>query len=240
MKLMAVDTATKSCSVAILERTAVIAEFATIDDQTHSTRLLPMVDMVLTAAGIKITDLDGLSVTVGPGSFTGLRIGLGTVKGLGWAIGKPVVGVSTLDALAHQADHAARLVCPILDARRGEVYAAVFHRKGEQSETLMEETAMPLIGLKEKIRERCVFVGNGAVTYRRDILQLFGDRAVFAPEGQHEIRASTVGRLAYRRFRNGWHDELSTLVPNYIRKSDARPAAAFKSMRREPLQRPFH
>jgi tRNA threonylcarbamoyladenosine biosynthesis protein TsaB len=203
-----------------------LVEITTTSDQTHSKRLLPMIDMALSAGGIGLREIDGFAVTIGPGSFTGLRIGVSTVKGLAWAVGKPVAGVSTLEALACQAGKAVDLICALLDARKGEVYAALFLAGGEAPVISMQATVLPPAALRDRIAERCLFVGDGALAYRREILDMFGDRAVFAPDGQHKVRAATVGALAYRRFRAERFDAALFLVPNYIRRSDAELASA--------------
>ena len=122
MKILAVDTATNSCSAAIVDDGIACAELTTVNNQTHSKHLLHMIDTVCDMSGLKITDMDGFAVTIGPGSFTGLRIGISTVKGLAWPLNKPVVGISSLDALAWQCIPAAYPICTLLDARKQEVY----------------------------------------------------------------------------------------------------------------------
>jgi len=125
MRILAVDTATKSCSVAIVEKESIIAETTLFIEQTHSKHLMKMIDTALNLSGLTVSELDGFAVTRGPGSFTGLRIGISSIKGFAMASGKPVVGVSSLDSLAMQCCFSPYLVSPLLDARKGEVYYAL-------------------------------------------------------------------------------------------------------------------
>jgi tRNA threonylcarbamoyladenosine biosynthesis protein TsaB len=122
MRVLAVDTATTSCSVAIVDKTSLLSEFTLYREQTHSKHLMDMIKAALRMSGLNFSDLDGFAVTRGPGSFTGLRIGISTIKGLAVVLEKPVVGVSSLEALALQVSYSRDLICPILDARKGEVY----------------------------------------------------------------------------------------------------------------------
>lgn len=122
MKILAVDTATKSCSVALTEDDAVLAETTTHSGQTHSRHLLNIVDAVIARAGLTLNQIDGFAVSIGPGSFTGLRIGISTVKGLAYGRGRPVVGVSSLEALSRQCPQTPQQICAMIDARKQEVY----------------------------------------------------------------------------------------------------------------------
>ena len=122
MIILAVDTATTSCSVAIIDKKCVLAEITLLREETHSKHLMDMIHTAIGFSGLKLSDLDGFAVVRGPGSFTGLRIGITTVKGLAAGLKKPLVGISSLEALAMQASHSPYLICPLLDARRGEVY----------------------------------------------------------------------------------------------------------------------
>ncbi len=118
MKILALDTATKSCSVALTENGRLCAELTTLKDQTHSKHVMDLIHSVFEISGVSISDVDGFAVTIGPGSFTGLRIGISTIKGLAHAVGKPIVGISSLKALAWQCTDQNFLICPLLDARK--------------------------------------------------------------------------------------------------------------------------
>jgi tRNA threonylcarbamoyladenosine biosynthesis protein TsaB len=221
MKILAVDTATKSCSVAIIDAGSLSAELTTQSDQTHSKHLMQRIDAVLGMADLSAVDLDGLAVTLGPGSFTGLRIGISTIKGLAYALDKPVVGISSLNALAWQCADRSFLICPLLDARKGEVYFATYRFDDGTLASKSTERATPPEVAVQNIKEPCVFIGSGAQVYRQNIIKALGDLAHFAPHSQNIIRASSVAFLSLKRFETSDTDELASLVPCYIRKSDA-------------------
>ena len=126
MKILAIDTATMSCSAAIVADGLLRAELNTVTNQTHSKHLMDMIHTVCDMSEIKIAEVDGFAVTIGPGSFTGLRIGISTIKGLAWSLNKPVVGVSSLDAIAWQCDLSPYPICSLLDARKHEVYYCLY------------------------------------------------------------------------------------------------------------------
>ncbi len=221
MKILALDTTTNSCSAAIVDDELVSAELTTVNNQTHSKHLMTMIDTVCAVAGVKIADMDGYAVTIGPGSFTGLRIGISTIKGLAWSLNKPVVGVSSLDALAWQCSPGNYLVCALLDARKHEVYCCRYRfQDGELKKEGAEQVVAPgeIIG---DIREPCVFVGSGAVMYKEQIAEKLGSFAHFAGWNQHTLRASSVAGLSLKRFVHRQTDDVALLVPQYIRKSDA-------------------
>ena len=164
MKILALDTATQSCSVAIIDNGSLLAELTRLNRRTHSRHLMDLIDMVCQMSDLKIGDVDGFAVTIGPGSFTGLRIGISTIKGLAFPLNKPVVGVSSLDALAWQCAQSAYLICPLLDARKKEVYACRYRFKNnELIKDGNEKVASPAEAVRG-IREPCIFVGNAAQT----------------------------------------------------------------------------
>ena len=215
MKILALDTATQSCSVAVTDEGSLSAELSIVKSQTHSKHLMELIHSVLEIAGFHPGDLDGLAVTIGPGSFTGLRIGISTVKGLAYALARPVVGISTLEALAWQCGQTSYLICPLLDARKGEVYGATYRfNKGQ----LIQKTgprAMVPEAVVEDIKSPCVFIGTGARLYRQDIVAVAKGLAHFVPEGQNMIRASSVAFLSMPRFEANDTDEVGGLVPHY-------------------------
>jgi tRNA threonylcarbamoyladenosine biosynthesis protein TsaB len=221
MKILAVDTATRSCSVAIVDQGSLLAEMTAVSGQTHSKHLMDMIHTVLQTANLAVSDVDGWAVSAGPGSFTGLRIGMSTIKGLAVASGKPVAGVSSLEVLAWQMLPCSDLICPMLDARKGQVYCARY-RLG--SGALVQELPVAVLSPADAVHdidEPCVFVGDGAQHYETVIVSSLGDRARIAHAGRHVIRASSVAWLSLERFESGDSEDLARLVPCYIRKSDA-------------------
>ena len=221
MKILAVDTATTGCSIAIVDNGVIRAELSTQNSQTHSKHLMTMIDTVCSMSGIKVAEMDGFAVTIGPGSFTGLRIGISTIKGLAWSQKKPVVGISSLEALAWQCAPVPYLICPLLDARKNEVYAGRFrYAAGELLKEEDELVSAPLAAIDD-IQEPCVFVGSGAALYRQEISKTLGELALFAGRRKDHIRASAIAELGLQRFGDHRADEAASLVPHYIRKSDA-------------------
>lgn len=221
MRILAVDTATRSCSVAVTDRESLLAEATYITQETHAKHLMEMIEAVLTLAGSSVADLDGFAVTRGPGSFTGLRIGISAVKGLAAASGKPIVGVSTLDVLVQQSGSDAGLICPFLDARRGEVYFSRYRIEGDALRREMDERVSSPEEAMDGIDEACIFAGNGADLYRDTIVNRLGGLARFAPEYRNTIRASSVALLSIPRFSAGDADDLPAFAPKYVRRSDA-------------------
>jgi tRNA threonylcarbamoyladenosine biosynthesis protein TsaB len=221
MKILAVDTATSGCSVALTDGEHLLAEINLVSTQTHSRHLVGMIVEACRLAGLAVGGMDAYAVVKGPGSFTGLRIGVSTVKGLAEAAGRPIVGVSSLQALAEQASASTPLVCPLIDARRGEVYFSTYRMiDGVLVERHLEDVLRP-DQILHSIDAPCTFVGNGAILYRSIIRDNLGDGAYFSLFSAHLIRASTVARLAWNRLRIGNNDEVTHFVPTYVRKSDA-------------------
>jgi tRNA threonylcarbamoyladenosine biosynthesis protein TsaB len=219
MRILAVDTATKSCSVAIVEKKSIIAETTLFIEQTHSKHLMEMIDTVLNLSGLTVSEVDGFAVTRGPGSFTGLRISISSIKGFALASGKPVVGVSSLDSLAMQCCFSSYLISPLLDARKGEVYFSRYRFENGYLKKEVEEQAISLGQAVCDINEPCLFVGDGAKIYQNKIKDQIGDLAHFAPPYQNTIWASTVANISMAKFETNDTDDNSLLTPNYIRKS---------------------
>ena len=182
---------------------------------------MDLINTVCSLANLKAGDVDGFAVTIGPGSFTGLRIGISTIKGLAFSLGKPVVGVSSLDALAWQCAQSAYLICPLLDARKKEVYACRYRFKNnELIKDDTEKVASPAEAVRG-IREPSIFVGNAVQLYRENISAELGELAHFAAWGQHTIRASSIAWLGMTGFYRQQTDDVALLIPQYIRKPDA-------------------
>jgi tRNA threonylcarbamoyladenosine biosynthesis protein TsaB len=221
MKILALDTATQSCSVAIVDDESLLAELTRVNSKTHSRHLMDLINTVCRIADLKAEDMDGFAVTIGPGSFTGLRIGISAIKGLAFSFGKPVVGVSSLDALAWQCAQSAYLICPLLDARKKEVYACRYRFKNnELKKDGTEKVASPAEAVRG-IREPSIFVGNAVQLYRENVSAELGELAHFAAWGQHSIRASSIAWLSMTGFYRQQTDDVALLIPQYIRKPDA-------------------
>jgi tRNA threonylcarbamoyladenosine biosynthesis protein TsaB len=220
MIILAVDTASKSCSVAIMSEHSILSEITIVTQKTHSRYLMEMIEFAIHRSGISKQDLDGYAVTKGPGSFTGLRIGISTMKGFSEATGKPIVGVSSLDALAVSFSFSAFPVCAMLDAKRGEVYYAWYHfTDGTMKKQKQDAVASPKF-ISADLETPCLLVGDGSEVYREVLMDQNRRDVFFSLPSQNMIRAAHVGYLGIEKIHN--HDTLDTvLIPHYIRKCDA-------------------
>jgi tRNA threonylcarbamoyladenosine biosynthesis protein TsaB len=222
MKILAVDTSTPVGSIALTEGALLKAQHILNISATHNQRLLPGIDRILEDTGWTLDDLDALAVSLGPGSFTGLRIGLSVIKGLAWARGKPMAGVPTLDALAANVPFVPYPICPVLDARKGEIYTALYRLNDEQ----VVEKFTPYMALKPEkladlISEKTVFVGDALLSYGDRLASRLGDRLLQAPPHLNVVHASSVAWLAWRMLQLGRHEDVSSCTPLYVRPSEA-------------------
>lgn len=216
------DTSTATGGIAALDGHTVRAVIHTTSGHTHARRLMGAVDATLTLAGMTMSDVDAFAVTTGPGSFTGLRIGIGAVKGFALATGRPVAAVSTLDALACQFPPFEGTVCPLLDARKGQVYTALYAcGKGENWEQTRPACVIdPAVWLK-RLELPCLFVGDGLHVYRPLIEAVFNGGARLAPANLNTPNACVVGWIGMEDLERGNGVDVAQLSPDYIRKSDA-------------------
>jgi tRNA threonylcarbamoyladenosine biosynthesis protein TsaB len=237
VRLLAVETSTRTGALALLDAGVVVAESRVNITVTHGERLMAAIDGVLRSARWQIADVEAFAVALGPGSFTGLRIGLSTVQGLAFATGRPVAGVPTLDALAWSLPYCAYPVCPILDARKNEVYAAVYRTLDGRLEVLQSARAVAPAALAEDLRDHVdgplVFLGDGVAPFAALLTDILGARARLAPAALRLPSAVTVGELGGRILGRGETMDPSALLPLYLRPSEAEVA-------RERRQRAGH
>ncbi len=222
MKVLGIDTSTASGSVGLIEDEETISEYLLNIPVTHSERLLGAIDFVLREARCRMEQVEGWVIALGPGSFTGLRIGVSTVKGLAFATGKPVAGVSTLDVLASQIAPTSYLICPILDARKKEVYTGFYRYREDVSPTRQSEyQAISPENLVSQIKEQTIFVGDGVRTYGDFIRNRLGSLAIFPSSPFHVPHGSMVAKLGMNLLKKGEHLNLPAFSPLYIRPSEA-------------------
>lgn len=222
MKILGIDTATMMGSIGLIDDEGVIAEYSLNISATHSERLMPAIDILLKDSGFSLNNIDGFSISIGPGSFTGLRIGLATVKGLAMGCNKPVAAVSTLEALAFNLSYAEYMVCPILDARKNEVYTAMFKSDGKGGmKRLVQDMAIDLQILLREYDEDIIFLGDAVDIYRERILDILKDRAHFAPKSRNMPSGASVAELGLKGLRDGRAADPANLAPFYIRRSEA-------------------
>ncbi|MDI7260969.1 MAG: tRNA (adenosine(37)-N6)-threonylcarbamoyltransferase complex dimerization subunit type 1 TsaB [Thermodesulfobacteriota bacterium] len=222
MKVLGIDTSTSCGSVGLVIDEQVVSEYLLNISVTHSERLLGAIEFVLREARCPMEDLDGWAISLGPGSFTGLRIGVSAIKGLAFATRKPVAGISTLDVLGSQISPTPHLICPILDARKKEVYTAFYrYEEGKLLKRLSPYQTMRPEDLIKKIDERTIFVGDGVKTYGDYIKKSLPSLSLFPPAPIHLPHGSTVARLGLELLIRGEYLDLSTFTPIYVRPSEA-------------------
>lgn len=197
MKLLVMDTSGPVCGVAVMEDEKVLCEYTAQNRNTHSANLMPMAEAALQSAGKTIGEMDAIAAVTGPGSFTGVRIGVATAKGLAHGAGIPCIPVDALEAMSISAGGFDGVICPIQDARAGQVYGAAF-RDGKR---MTADEPLKLEDFLEKILpfgERFLFLGDGVPVHREKILEILGEKAVFAPAHLNYLRPSAAGVLALR------------------------------------------
>jgi tRNA threonylcarbamoyladenosine biosynthesis protein TsaB len=236
MRVIGIDTASGAASVALVENGLLLSEKTdlscafTSDGLRRSSKnnraetLLPLIESVFESTGFSLQDITGFALSIGPGSFTGLRIGLSTVKGLayGWEI--PVVGVSTLFAYAARVTDYEGLICVLLDARKNQVYAAAFRKTADVVNRVTEDAVASAASVVEMVRglqgdSPCLFVGEGAVVYKHLLLELSG--GCLPETTNYPTVAAAVARLGEDRFRSNKIDDVGSLTPVYLRPSEA-------------------
>ena len=221
MKLLAIETSTMLGGVAIMDDYTLIAESRMNVKITHSERIMSMIDHALMRSGLNINDIDFFGVSIGPGSFTGLRVGLSTIKGLVYATGKKLVSVSTLEAFAWNVHFSSHQVCPLLDARKKEVYAGIFRWADEGFIRVTKEMVIRIENLLSEINCPTIFLGEGAIIYKESIENKLGNIAFFAHPQKMVPSPSNVAYLCMRKAKKGEFSDPVSLVPFYLRRSEA-------------------
>lgn len=224
MKILVLESSGLVASVALMEEDRLVCEFTMNHKKTHSQTLLPMVDEMLKITGYQKRELDAVAVSKGPGSFTGLRIGSATAKGLSQALAIPVVPVSSLKGLAANLYGTTDLICPIMDARRAQVYTGLFQYEGEYLMTRMEDQALAveqLIRILNDRGESVLFLGDGVPVYRKNLEDALRVPYRFAPAHLNRQRAGAVGMLAVQYYKEGKVETSRDHKPEYLRKSQA-------------------
>lgn len=233
MKILALDSSGMVASVALLTEQQLIGEYTINYKKTHSQTLLPMLEEVKQMTELNLDEIDAIAVAAGPGSFTGLRIGSATAKGLGLALGKPLIGVPTLEGLAYQFYGSADIICPIMDARRNQVYTGVYRflpceengRVTYTMETMLSQCAMDMKELIAWLNQhsdgRVMFLGDGVPVYEKQIEELLQKPYSFAPAHRNRQSAATLGVLAIEYYKKGKTESAAEHEPDYLRVSQA-------------------
>jgi len=223
MKILSIDSATQSATCAILDDNKVLGEITFNYKKQHSLVLMPIIDELFNNTGISISDIDAFVASKGPGSFTGLRIGMATVKGLSQGTGKPFVTVSTLDSLAYNLAYTNGVICPILDALRDNVYTALYTFNNDELTRISDYVNISIdeliIMLKEK--DCCItFVGDGTEKFKEKLISNL-PKVRFAPAHLNLSKASSLGELGLKLLSNGTVDDIYASVPIYLRLPQA-------------------
>ena len=221
MKILSLDTSATVASVAIAEGSTPLAQYTLNAKNTHSETLLPMVESALKALSLTASDIDLFALSAGPGSFTGVRIGAATIKGLSFGSGKPCVEVSTLEALAQNLVFKAGIICPVMNARRSQVYTALFESDGKALTRLMPDSALSIEELDEILSQYATpisLVGDGYEICERGFSKTV---PCFVPEALRLQSALSVAAIALKKYESGEVCTDSALSVNYLRPSQA-------------------
>ncbi|GAA0069843.1 tRNA (adenosine(37)-N6)-threonylcarbamoyltransferase complex dimerization subunit type 1 TsaB [Clostridium sardiniense] len=222
MLILSVDSSSKCATAALLQDDLLLAEYTLNNKREHSVLLMGIIEKLLDDSGISIDDVDGFVVSKGPGSFTGLRIGMATIKGLSFGSGKPYVSVSTLEGLAASISSFDGIICPIMDALRENVYTAIYKSNNGKLETIVDCTSMDLSELKEKLNElgeKVMFTGDG-VSKHKDYLVENIKNSYFAPIHLNTVRASQIGEIGLNLLKKGIKDDDNS-SPLYLKQPQA-------------------
>lgn len=231
MKILALDSSGLVASVAIVENDAMIAEYTVNYKKTHSQTLLPMLDEIAKMINLDMTTIDAIALAAGPGSFTGLRIGSATAKGLGLALDKPLIAVPTLEALAYNLYGTNALICPLMDARRNQVYTGVYYFEGETMKTLKAQCAQDIeetITYLNKENRSVIFLGDGVPVHQEAIAEKMQAEYSFAPAHLSRQRAGALGALAKIYYEADNFISATEHRPDYLRMSQAEREQAEK------------
>lgn len=225
MKILAVDTSTSIAGISIIEDGVVLLELNINNiNKTHSKKLVPLVSSMLKELNFEICDFDAFAVATGPGSFTGLRIGITTVKTFAYIVKKPIIGVKTLDMLAYNFPVVNCIVCPIINARNKQVYTSLYVNENVLQTRIEDYMAIHIEELVRILLEKnksIVFLGDGIVEHEQFLNEKLGEKCIIAPGNLNMQKASTLAIVANQMFLNGEIDDCYELEPFYMRKSQA-------------------
>lgn len=224
MKILGLDSSGIVASVAIVEDDVLIAEYTVNYKKTHSQTLLPMLDEIAKMTEFDLNSIDAIAVAAGPGSFTGLRIGSATAKGLGLALKKPLIAIPTVEGLAYNLYDISGLICPIMDARRKQVYTGIYRFTDHQLKVVEDQMAVPMETVIEKLNqygETVTFLGDGVPVFHELIAEKMTVPYSFAPAHVNKQRAAAVATLGEIYYRQGKTETAMEHVPDYLRVSQA-------------------
>lgn len=224
MRILAIDSSGLVATVAIVENDNMLAEYTVNYKKTHSQTLLPMLDEVVKMIEIDMETIDAIAVSGGPGSFTGLRIGSATAKGLGLALSKPLIHIPTVDGLAYNLYGSDRLICPLMDAKRNQVYTGVYRFRENEFQVIIEQCAISIeeiIQIMNDMQKAVVFLGDGVPVYKDKLEEMIKVPYSYAPAHLNRQRAGAVATLAIEYLKAGKLETAAEHQPDYLRLSQA-------------------
>lgn len=233
MKILSVDSSTSAATVAVLNDDLVLGEITFNYKKQHSVILMDIIDKLLKGINININEVDGFVVSKGPGSFTGLRIGMATIKGLSQGLNKPYVSVSSLDAMAYKAFSINSIICPLMDALRGNVYTAFYTIENNNLKKISDYMCISIDEVIEKLKmydNNIIFVGDDVKIFKDKLSTL--DNAAFAPSHLNYVSAASLGVLGGIKLNLNQGDDVFTDSPLYLRKSQAERELELKKLNR--------
>lgn len=231
MKILALDTSGMNCSACIIDEEKVISDFNINTGATHSVILMPMIDSMLKYSSISLDDIDIFACSIGPGSFTGLRIGIATIKAFALANNKPVVGVPSLVGLAYNISNFDGIICSILDAKNDNVYAALFKYQDDKPVMIENYITDTIDDLTENLKnknEKVMFVGDGSISFKEKLKDALNENAYFAPLHLNNQLSTSIAKAALEKATHGETESCDTLMPMYLKKSQAEREAENK------------
>lgn len=224
MKILAIESSSMVASIAVVTDDVLTAEYTINHKKTHSQTLLPMIDEVCKMAEVDMSTVDAIAIAGGPGSYTGLRIGSATAKGFGLALNKPIINVPTMDAMAYNLFSSQFIVCPIMDARRQQVYTGIYRFEGTEMKTVKPQCIMmiqDLIKELDEIGSPVIFLGDGVFVDMEIIDKEMKTEHIYAPASMNSPKASSVAALASIYYKDGKVETAAEHKPDYLRLSQA-------------------
>lgn len=224
MRILAIDSSSMVATIAVVTDDVLTAEYTVNFKRTHSQTLLPMIDEISKTIELDMESIDAIAISGGPGSYTGLRIGAATAKGFGLALGKPIINVPTMDALAYNMFSTSYTVCPIMDARRGQVYTGIYKFNGTEMKTIKSQCIMminELIEELDQLGEPVMFLGDGIDVDRDIIDEIMKTEHYYAPASMNRQKASSLASLASIYYKEGKVESAAEHKPEYLRLSQA-------------------
>ena len=226
MRILAIETSTYAASLAIVGEDSVLGEYYFNIGPKHTEKLVPAIDWLISEMGMVKSDLTGVAVSLGPGSFTSLRVGISTAKGICYSLGIPLIGVSSLKNLAMNLSACSYDICPVIDARKGEVFTSLFSFRNGELERIMEDAVVTPKQLLELIKRNTILIGDGALLYKEYLEDNLSNDIMFAPVNINFPRASNlvfseIGKFKGDRDNKYVYNDIMNLAPQYLRKSEA-------------------